>query len=283
MTTFDEQTTHLPIVSASDGSPSQAQQLEQRLERARKHPINVSEDERTVSVAAGTILALMGLSRRSLPGLLIAAVGGGLLHRGITGHCRISQLCGCDSAHLTEAPDRERSIRARGIHIEQAFLINRSPQDLYQFWRNFENLPGIMTHLKSVTVIDDRRSHWVADAPRLVGGSVEWDAEITQDQQNERIVWQSLPGSSVNSVGEIRFTPAMGDRGTEVHVTMDYIPPAGTLGHAVATMFLSHPRRQMRDDLRRFKQLMETGEIPTIKHQPTGTCTGKGTHAMTEV
>jgi uncharacterized membrane protein len=236
--------------------------------------VNVGDAERGVSVTAGAILALTGLSRRSIPGLLIGGVGAAMIHRGVTGHCYAYQSMGVDTAQ-DEGLDEE-AISERGIHVEQAFLINRSPEDLYNFWRNFENLPQIMTHLESVRVLDDRRSHWVAKAPRIAGGSVEWDAEITRDDRNSAIAWKSLPGSGVDNAGEIRFSPAPGDRGTEVHVYMDYVPPAGKLGHWIATLFGESPRRQMRDDLRNFKRLMETGDILTINGQPRGTCTHDG-------
>jgi len=116
----------------------------------------------------------------------------------------------------------------------------------------------------------------VADAPSIAGGSVSWDAEITHDEPNRFIAWRSLPGSQVEMVGAIRFARALGDRGTEVHVFINYIPPAGIIGHAIATLFGESPRRQMRYDLQNFKRLMETGEIPTTKGQPRGTCSGQG-------
>src|SRR5687768_16693370 len=202
---------------------------------------NVGQGERTVSVAAGAILALLGLMRGSGTGLLVAGVGGALIYRGVSGHCPAYGALGMSSAEPdTSYEGGQRAmerIEERGIHVEQAFLINRTPEDLYAHWRNFDNLPRIMTHLEAVTVIDERRSHWVAKAPRIAGGKVEWDAEITRDEPNRAIAWRSLPGSDVDTAGEIRFTPAMGDRGTEVHVFMDYVPPAGRLGHWVATLF----------------------------------------------
>jgi uncharacterized membrane protein len=207
----------------------------------------------------------------SLPGLLIAGVGGAMIRRGATGHCNAYAALGIDTSHPSDE-SLEEEMSQRGIHVEQAFLINRSREDLYAFWRNFEQLPRIMTHLERVQVMDDRRSHWVAKAPKIAGGSIEWDAEITQDEPNSAIAWRSLPGSQVDTRGEIRFITAPGDRGTEVHVTMEYVPPAGKLGHWVATLFGEAPRRQMRDDLRNFKSLMETGEIPSIKGQPQGRC-----------
>jgi uncharacterized membrane protein len=237
---------------------------------------NVGTDERAVSIAAGSILAALGLSRRSLPGVLIAAVGGGLIYRGATGHCPVYAAMGMDTTQSDDPDAVERETHEHGIHVEQAYLISRSAEDLYQYWRNFENLPRIMTHLESVRVSDEKHSHWVAKAPRIVGGSVEWDAEITRDEKNTAIAWRSLPGSQIDTAGEIRFTPALGDRGTEVHVYMDYVPPAGKLGHWIATLFGLAPRRQMQEDLRNFKRIMEVGELPTIVGQSHGTCTGQG-------
>jgi uncharacterized membrane protein len=233
---------------------------------------NVSEAERAVSVAAGAVTAITGLSRGGLPGLLIAAVGGGLIYRGYTGHCPVYQRLDIDSTQDAGVSVQERL--RRGIHIEQAWLINKSPQDLYDFWRNFENFPSFMSHVKSVQVIDEKRSHWTADAPAIAGGSVEWDAEITRDEPNELIAWRSLPGSSVDNAGMVRFSPAMGDRGTEVHVFLDYLPPAGRLGHWIAKLTSGDAEKQIHDDLRNVKRLLETGEIPTTSGQPRGSCIG---------
>jgi uncharacterized membrane protein len=240
---------------------------------------NVGGMERIASVATGAILASLGLSRRSLPGLLVAAAGGAMVHRGVTGNCRLYGKLGINTATEDDATatqrDREQ-LDARGIHVEQAFLINRPAHQLYAYWRDLTNLPKIMTHLKEVRVIDDRRSHWTAKAPRIVGGAAEWDAEIVRDEPNSVIAWRSLPGSEITNAGEIRFNKAPGDRGTQVHVSMEYLPPAGKLGHWLATLFGEAPRRQMRDDLRNFKRVMEIGELPTVAGQPRGTCMGEG-------
>lgn len=234
-------------------------------QKRRRRRVNVGNTERAISVAAGALLAAMGLRQRTLPGILIAGVGGALAYRGVSGHCPAYEAVKVNTA-TTE-----------GIHAEAAFLINRSPEELYAFWRNFSNLPRIMNFLERVDIVDDTHSHWVARVAPTFAGKLEWDAEITHDEPNSRIGWRSLSGADVDSVGEIRFSRAMGDRGTEVHVSMNYNPPAGYLGHWVATLFGRSPRFQMREDLRNFKRLMETGEIPTIVGQPRGTCTGKGT------
>jgi uncharacterized membrane protein len=246
-------------------------------QRGGEKRINVGMNERVASVAGGAIVALLGLRRMSLPGILGAVAGAAFIRRGFTGYCAAYEILGIDTAHPEQSEhEQAEELAERGIHVEQAFLINRPAAELYGYWRNFENLPNIMSHLKSVQVLDEKRSHWIAQAPKLAGGSVEWDAEITADEPNSRIAWRSLPGSDVESMGEIRFARAMSDRGTEVHVSMEYRPPMGKVGHLLATMFASAPRRQMREDLRRFKRLMETGEIPTIEGQPRGTCMGGG-------
>ena len=237
---------------------------------------NVGGIERTVSVAAGSILALSGLSRRSVQGALIALVGGAMLHRGITGHCYAYQAADISTADEEDA-DSIENIYQRGVTIETAMLINRPAEELYRFWRDFTNLPRIMSHLESVTMHGDgRRSHWVAKAPMVVGGRVEWDAELTAEEPNRRIAWQSTGGNTIDTAGEVRFEKAPGDRGTEVHVRMVYVPPAGRLGHLVTSLLGKNPKRLVREDLRNFQRIMEVGEIPTIIGQPHGNCAGGG-------
>jgi uncharacterized membrane protein len=133
-----------------------------------------------------------------------------------------------------------------------------------------------MRHLISVRKLDDRRSHWVAKAPKIAGGQVEWDAEVTADEPGRRIAWRSVGGADVDTAGEVRFEEAPGDRGTVVHVAMSYLPPAGRVGHWVAKLFGEAPTGTIREDLRRFKSQMEAGESPTTVGQPRGTCTGQG-------
>jgi uncharacterized membrane protein len=236
---------------------------------------NVSDAERMVSVASGSILALLGVGRRDLTGALIAGVGGALIFRGATGHCAMYQALGVDTAH-EGADQRKTKDHTSGVHIAHSLLINKSPEELYSFWRNFENFPQFMSHLESVRRIDDQRSHWVAKAPRIYGGKVEWDAEITADEPNSRIAWRALPGADIEHRGSVRFERALGDRGTRVRVHLDYDPPLGQIGRWLAKLFGEEPELQIRDDLRKFKRIMEVGEVPTIIGQPHGTCTGRG-------
>ncbi|HEY8536902.1 MAG TPA: SRPBCC family protein [Vicinamibacterales bacterium] len=162
---------------------------------------------------------------------------------------------------VARAMRRETPVRAtHEVSLLHTITINRPAAGLYRFWRDLRNLPRFMRHLRSVAVLDDRRSQWRARAP--AGMTVSWDAEITDDVPNERIAWRARPGSRVPNHGYVEFAPAPGGHGTEVRVHLAYQPPAGRLGRAVAKLFGEDPDWQVRDDLRRFKQLMEVGEIP---------------------
>lgn len=155
---------------------------------------------------------------------------------------------------------------SRGMLVDEAVTIRRAVADVYQFWRRFDDFPRFMTHLVSVTTVDGGLSRWVARGP--AGMTVEWDARIIKEIENERIAWQSVEGSTVATAGSVHFD---GDsRGTIVRVRLQYNPPAGKAGAAVAWLFGEEPRVQVREDLRRVKQLMETGEIATTEGQPTG-------------
>jgi uncharacterized membrane protein len=145
------------------------------------------------------------------------------------------------------------------VRVHKSVTIKRLPETVYQFWRQLENLPRFMYHLQEVRATGDRRSHWVAKAP--AGQEVEWDAEIVEERPNEALVWRALPGSDIQHEGSVRFKPAPADRGTEVEVQLQYDAPGGSAGAFIATLFGEEPTQQIRDDLRRLKQVMETGEV----------------------
>ena len=229
--------------------------------------LNVAQVERWASALGGAALAVYGLRQRSVAGAMIAASGGALIARGATGHCPVYAVAGVNTA------DGERDTRAalggsRGVHVESSVTINRPAAELYVFWRHFENLPRFMPHLVSVRRIDERRSHWVAKAP--AGRTVEWDAEIINEVPHELIGWRTLHDATVVSAGSVHFKPAGPNRGTQVYVRMQYNPPAGHLGAAIAWMLGHEPNQTIREDLRRFKQLLEAGEAPTTKGQSRG-------------
>jgi uncharacterized membrane protein len=233
---------------------------------------NVHQAERWASGIVGGLLATYGLKRATPGGLLLAALGGSLVWRGVTGHCLTYQALGIDTAHRGRS--RPEHFFDHGIHVEESMTINRSPWDLYQFWRDLSNLPRFMQHLKEVRVLDGNRSHWVARGP--AGMSVEWDATIINEEENALIAWRSADGADVDNTGSVRFVPGPEGRGTEVKITLEYIPPAGQVGSLIAKLFGEAPEQQIREDLRRFKQLMEAGEIPTVQGQPRGTCSWFG-------
>lgn len=228
--------------------------------RQGDQPSNVSDTERWTSLISGGALVLMGLRERSLRGALMAIAGGGLAYHGAKGQKSLKDT-------VTNAAGSAKEIR-----VEKTVTIaNKSPEELYNFWHNFENLPTFMKHLKSVTVVNDTRSHWIANAP--AGNSVEWDADIIRDEPNHLIAWASAEGADIENSGFVRFQPGPPGRGTEVKVVMEYSPPGGAVTAALAKLFGEEPEQQIGDDLRRFKMLMEAGEIATTEGQPS--CRGR--------
>lgn len=154
------------------------------------------------------------------------------------------------------------------VRVEKAITVNRSAEECYQYWRKFDNFPRFMKHLESVVQIDDRISFWKARAP--AGASMEWRAEITEDRPGEALAWRSLEGADIDNAGVVHFEPAPGGRGTIVRVQLHYSPPGGRAGRLIAKLFGEEPAQQIADDLRRFKWLLETGEVPTIAGQSAG-------------
>ena len=228
---------------------------------------NISDVERWLSMAAGTGLALYGLSRRKTAGWMLTALGGMLLQRGATGHCHTFEALGINTAGTGE--DTRRALGgSAGTHVEESVTINRPIEELYRFWRNLENLPQFMQHLDSVERVTDTLSRWRARGPG--GKTVEWNAEIINEVPNKVIGWRSIEGSDVVSAGSVNFEDAGPGRGTQVRVRLQYSPPGGRIGAAVARLVGRDAATEIREDLRRFKQLVETGEVPTTKGQPRG-------------
>jgi uncharacterized membrane protein/NAD(P)-dependent dehydrogenase (short-subunit alcohol dehydrogenase family) len=230
---------------------------------------NVGSTERIVSTVAGGALIGYGLIRRDKIGIILSLLGSGLAFRGTTGHCSLYDALDVDT---TYGQRDEKSPFAGGwlsgkVHVTKSVTINKSPAEIYQFWRNVENLPQFMKHLESVKRIDNMRSHWTAKAP--LGTTVEWTAEITSDVENERIGWKSVENSSIPNSGVVEFLPTA-DRGTEVRVNLTYEVPAGKFASLVAKVFGEEPNMQVAEDLRRLKQLLESGTIMTVEGQPSG-------------
>lgn len=249
-------------------APLRRLQRASRQTRRQAQPINVGDKERLFSLLGGAALGLYGLSRRSLGGLALAAVGGSLVYRGVTGHCGAYQTLGVSTA---EPVGPATSVRAgHGVKVEESIIINRDAATLWCFWRKLENLGRFMRHLERVEEIDNRRSRWVAHAP--LGINLQWEAEIINEKENELIAWRSVDNSEVDTAGSVHFRELPNDRGTEVRVSLKYDAHAAQLAAPLARLLGSEPCQQIHEDLQRFKQVMETGEIATIEGQPRGRC-----------
>lgn len=209
----------------------------------------------TTAVLGVTVLDLLGNSQLSSDG------GGGML--GNVSPMRFLQgnQDGRQQGYSGQGYGRQRTGQStgHGIKVKCSVTIDRPAEELYSFWRDFENLPRIMSHLESVQVTSERQSHWKAKAP--AGMTVEWDAQLMEDEPNSMIAWRSLENADVQNAGVVRFTPAPGGRGTEVQVELQYNPPGGAIGAKIAKLFGEEPEQQIREDLRRFKQLMEAGDV----------------------
>jgi uncharacterized membrane protein len=212
--------------------------------------INLTPSERVVSTFGGAALAMVGLRHLgSLSGITMFVSGGYLLARGLSGYCAI-----------TNAVNSRDSKRASAMELSSTFTINKPKNDVYSFWRKLENLPRFMQHLENVEELDDKRSKWTAKLPGGVG-KVSWEAEIQNDISGELIAWNSLPGSTVDNAGEVRFKDATtGSDSTEVSVRITYRLPGGDLGSIAAKLFNPAVEKMMREDIRSFKRLMETGD-----------------------
>jgi uncharacterized membrane protein len=154
------------------------------------------------------------------------------------------------------------------MQLTASTTIRRSPQEVYGYWRQVQNFPEFMAHVDDITVLSDIKSHWKVSGP--FDTAMEWDAEIIQDDPGEALAWRSVEGADIDNAGSVTFAKAPGDQGTEVRVSLSYDSPGGKAGELIARLAGEDPRQQLDDDLRRFKQVMETGEIVRSDGAPWG-------------
>jgi uncharacterized membrane protein len=224
-------------------------------EKSVRERRNISDTERWVSMGAGAGMMAYGLTRGRLPGWTLAGLGALLVRRGMTSHCDVYQAFGLNTAGTGE--DTRQALGGdAGVIVEEQVTINRPVSELYRFWRNLENLPRFMSHLESVERITDTLSRWRAKGP--AGTTLEWNAEIINEVPDKVIGWRSIEGSDVVSAGSVNFDEAGG--GTLVRVRLQYSPPGGKVGDAVARLLGADASTQIRTDLLAFKQLVEAGE-----------------------
>jgi len=210
-------------------------------------PTNLEWPERYISIAAGVKISLSGLKNifsSPLTSILKVGAGGYLITRGLTGHCELYTQMGKNSTEPVN------------VNIRSSFTVDKSREDVYNFWRKLDNLPKFMNHLQSVEVIDSKRSHWVLKLPVDVT-TVSWDAEIVNDEPGYAIGWSSLPGSTIDNAGKVRFKDAEDGHGTIIDIVISYTPPAGGVGTALGHVLNPLFKKMVDDDVRNFKQYMD--------------------------
>ncbi|TXK52416.1 DUF2892 domain-containing protein [Pontibacter qinzhouensis] len=212
--------------------------------------INVSKPERIASAVGGTLLTYYGLKKPNLIGLILAAAGGAMLYRSATGYCAVNKAIGRDTGENEDI----------SVEITRTVTVNKPRSEVYQFWRQLENLPTFMEHLESVRQLGPKRSQWSARIPGGIG-TINWDADIVQEVPDELIAWQSLPAADIDNAGEVRFSDDAAGKETIVQVTISYRPPAGSMGGMAAKLLNPMLKKMVEKDIRRFKRLLETGEV----------------------
>jgi uncharacterized membrane protein len=228
---------------------------------------NIGNTERLVSGLLGTSLLIYSAVCPKKYKIATAIGGAGLVYRGIRGNSKVYDFLGIDRNKGELSPNAVVA-HTEGRKVVRAMTINESKENLFQFWRDVRNLARFMEKIESVQILDANRSHWRAKGPG--DKIIEWDSEVYNEIPNELISWRSLPGSEFKHAGTVIFRTATNGAGTEVKVVLNYDPPAGKLGVAIAKLLRQEPGQQLQEDLRRLKQLMEAGEIPTTEGQPRG-------------
>lgn len=218
--------------------------------------VSLRKIEDWTALSSATVLLMVGAARRDRVGLVAAIASAPLLYRGLTGTWPAANGKASDTRAQLGGP--------RGLRVQEAIQLEVPIDEVYRFWRRLENLPRFMSYLESVSESpDSERSHWVARGPG--GVTVEWDAEIINQRENQLLAWRSLPGSDIVTAGSVNFDRARGGRATQITVNLQYAPPAGRGGAAVAWLFGRAPSQTIREDLRRLKQLLEAGEIARVE------------------
>lgn len=234
-------------------------------ESRSRHPLhdsNISLPERWMSVAGSGLLAYAASRSGWLGRILLGGAGTMLFYRGVTGHSAAYRRIGGNSTANGHHPT--------SIEVDEAVTVyGKTPEQAYDFWRDFEAFPRFMHHLESVEQISDERSRWTARVPKKLG-TIRWEAEITEDEPGKRIGWRSMPDADIENAGAVNFAESSREDGTEVRVQLSYHVPGGKAGALLGQLLNPGNRQLIRNDVRRFKHLLEAGEVPRIEGQPTG-------------
>lgn len=293
----ERQQQRFPESRIAQYDPNYRESYPQRYQGQGAQSMNVGQGERQISLAAGVALMLHAVISRSRASWITGPLGAALFWRGQTGHCPVYQAMNVNTAQeqggrqgngygqpqrggqgnggvqqisIQQQSNQQQSNQQQSntIEIRRAITIDKPAEELYTFWRKLENLPQFMHHLERVEQTSAKSSHWQA---KIIGGiPVEWDAEIVEDVPGQRIAWRTKPDAQIQQSGVVEFKPATGGRGTVVNVDMQYTPPGGMIGETFGRLLNGITAQQVKDDIGRFKSLMETGEIARIEGQPTG-------------
>jgi uncharacterized membrane protein len=244
---------------------------------AKQQAVTVAVGARELVHAAGLLSPKIGAkwvwTRVAGDALDLASLGRALRRHDGDGFRRTvaatTAVVGITAVDVYTALRQHRTSRKENnVDLTAATTVGKDPQEVYAYWRQLDNLPQFMAHVEDVQKTSETRSHWHVSAP--FGKTVEWDAEITEDVPGQTLAWRSVEGADINNAGIVRFSPAPRNQGTEVHVTISYDVPGGKLGEALARWAGEDPHQQLDDDLRRFKQVMETGEVVRSDGAPWG-------------
>lgn len=293
----ERQQQRFPDSRLAQYDPNAREPYPQRAQGQAAQSLNVGHGERQLSLAAGVALMLHAVISRSRASWITGPLGAALFWRGQTGHCPVYQAMNVNTAQeqggrqgngygqpqrggqgyggaqqipIQQQRNQQQSNQQQSntIEIRRAITIDKPAEELYTFWRKLENLPQFMHHLERVEQTGAQSSHWQA---KIIGGiPVAWDAEIVEDVPGQRIAWRTKPDAQIQQRGVVEFKPATGGRGTVVNVDMQYTPPGGIIGETFGRLLNGITAQQVKDDIGRFKSLMETGEIARIEGQPTG-------------
>ena len=234
--------------------------------------INIANVERAASVIGRSLLVYSALRHWRWLTIATAVTGAALIRRGVTGHCEAYGALGFSTR---KSGDNVSVPYRHGIRVHSSITVNKPRFEVYSFWRALENLPSFMQHLEKVRETGKFVSHW--EARTSLGQTVAWDAEMITDDPGQLIAWRSLPGADVDNAGSVRFADVSGhgasgnggsgNRGTEVHVELSYVPPGGVIGAWLIKALGQNPKEQIQQDLRHFKMMIETGEVPQTQRE----------------
>jgi uncharacterized membrane protein len=226
------------------------------------HATNVHPAERLISVLAGIGVAAAGFRKKSVGGIGLAIAGIEMVRRGVTGHSFAYEALGVRTAPLGQGASISVPYEL-GVRVDQSIVIHRPPEEVYRYWRNLANLPKFMAHVESVEELQDKRSHWKFRPPH--GHVLEWDAVIHNELENELIAWRTLPGADVDHAGSVWFKPTPDGQATEVRVEMQFNPPGGAVGAALASFRNGDPEEQLAKDLRKLKEQIESRSPASVE------------------